>query len=95
MPRPINYALDRSDSYQGVQAQLLDLIDAHLPDPKPAETVTDEFGFAVFDWTLATAPGKNTVTIEVVGSERPPLVLEAEGVHTPLRQRNPRREIFR
>lgn len=61
----------------------------------PAETVTDEFGFAVFDWTLATAPGKNTVTIEVVGSERPPLVLEADGVYAPIRQRNPRREIFR
>ena len=61
----------------------------------PPEAVTDEFGFATFDWTLATQPGKNTVTIEVVGSERPPLVLEAEGVFMPIRQRNPRREIFR
>jgi hypothetical protein len=31
MPRPINYVLDRSDSYTGVQDQLLGLIDAHLP----------------------------------------------------------------
>ena len=35
MPRPIHFVLDRADSYQGVQAQLLDLIDPHLPDPKP------------------------------------------------------------
>jgi hypothetical protein len=62
---------------------------------EPSETGTDEFGFGVFDWTLATTPGKNTLTIEVVGSDRPPLVLEATGVHTPIRQRNPRREIFR
>jgi len=62
---------------------------------EPAETVTDELGFAVFDWTLATTPGKNTVTIEVVGSEQPPLVIEADGVYAPVRQRNPRREIFR
>ena len=61
---------------------------------EPAETLTDEFGFAVFNWTLATTPGKNTATVEVVGSERPPLVIEAEGVRMPIRQRNPRREIF-
>lgn len=36
MPRPINYVLDRSDSYRGVQDQLLGLIDAALPDPKPS-----------------------------------------------------------
>jgi hypothetical protein len=35
MSRPIRFVLDRADSYQGVQAQLLDLIDPHLPDPKP------------------------------------------------------------
>ena len=35
MARPIHFVLDRADSYQGVQAQLLDLIDPHLPDPKP------------------------------------------------------------
>jgi hypothetical protein len=50
MPRPINYALDRSLSYQGVQAQLLDLIDAHLPDPKPTrgETRTGALNFSLF-----------------------------------------------
>jgi hypothetical protein len=41
MPRPINYALDRSASYEGVQRQLLDLIDAHLPEPKPTPEVTE------------------------------------------------------
>lgn len=35
MARPIHFVLDRADSYQGVQAQLLNLIDPHLPDPKP------------------------------------------------------------
>lgn len=35
MTRPIHFVLDSGPSYQGVQNQLLDLIDAHLPDPKP------------------------------------------------------------
>ena len=35
MSRRIHFVLDRADSYQGVQAQLLDLIDPHLPDPRP------------------------------------------------------------
>jgi hypothetical protein len=50
MPRRINYALDRSDSYQGVQAQLLDLIDAHLPDPKPkrGDAVEGALNFSLF-----------------------------------------------
>jgi hypothetical protein len=33
MSRPINFVLDRSDSYAGVQDQLLGLIDAQLPTP--------------------------------------------------------------
>ncbi|MCU0283153.1 MAG: hypothetical protein MUD13_04535 [Candidatus Nanopelagicales bacterium] len=33
MPRPLRYVLDRAESYQGVQRQLLDLIDAHMPEP--------------------------------------------------------------
>ncbi|MGB7983405.1 MAG: hypothetical protein WCF36_21715 [Candidatus Nanopelagicales bacterium] len=36
MPRPIHFVLDRAGSYQAVQSQLLDVIDPHLPDPKPA-----------------------------------------------------------
>ncbi|MCU0300036.1 MAG: hypothetical protein MUF35_00340 [Candidatus Nanopelagicales bacterium] len=32
MPRPIQYVLDRAESYQGVQRQLLDLIDGHMPE---------------------------------------------------------------
>ena len=50
MSRPINFVLDRSESYQGVQQQLLDLIDAHLPDPKPArgDYVKGALNFALF-----------------------------------------------
>jgi hypothetical protein len=35
MPRPIHFVLNPADAYLGVQTQLLDLIDAHLSDPKP------------------------------------------------------------
>lgn len=35
MPRPIRYVLDPGPSYEGVQSQLLDCIDTHLPGPKP------------------------------------------------------------
>jgi len=62
---------------------------------EPAEQDADQFGFGAFSWTLATTPGKNTVTIEVVGSDKPPLVLEATGVSQPIRQRNVRRDYFR
>jgi len=50
MPRPINFALDRSVSYEGVQRQLLDLIDAHLPEPKPkrGEPVAGAVNFSLF-----------------------------------------------
>jgi hypothetical protein len=50
MPRPINYALDRTESYQGVQGQLLDLIDAHLPAPPPTrgDPRTGALNFSLF-----------------------------------------------
>ena len=35
MSRRIRFVLDRAESYEGVQDQLLNLIDAHLPEPKP------------------------------------------------------------
>jgi hypothetical protein len=61
---------------------------------EPAELVTDEFGYVVFDWTLATAQGENRLEIRVEGSTKPPLVLTAVGTRDPLRQRNPLRFIF-
>ncbi len=61
----------------------------------PAEPVTDSFGLLVFDWTLSTTPGKNTLRVEIEGSEQPPLILEATGSILPNRQRNPRRDLFR
>jgi hypothetical protein len=61
---------------------------------EPAELLTDEFGFVVFDWTLATAQGENTLEVRVKGSTRPPLVLTAVGTRDPPRQRNPLRFIF-
>lgn len=35
MGRPLHHVLDPVESYQGVQAQMLGIIDEHLPDPKP------------------------------------------------------------
>ena len=35
MGRPINFVLHDAHTYQAVQKQLLDLVDAQMPDPKP------------------------------------------------------------
>jgi len=59
------------------------------------EAVTDEFGFAITDWLLASTPGANTLTVRIEGSVRVPLVIEAVGTLDPVRGRNSRREIFR
>jgi hypothetical protein len=50
MGRPINFVEDRSVVYAGVQGQLLDLIDRHLPDPKPTRGAyrDDALNFSLF-----------------------------------------------
>ncbi len=60
----------------------------------PANPVSDAFGFIVVDWTLATAPGENTMTVAIPGSRRPPLVITAVGVRSPPRHRNFRDLLF-
>lgn len=58
------------------------------------QTHTDAFGSIVLNWTLATTPGANTLTVEVEGSARPPLVVEAVGTAPPTRSRNPKIFLF-
>ena len=78
-------------SYEGVTVRF----EASGDGAATPEAVTDEFGFAVTDWRLASAPGPNTLTVRIDGSAREPLVVEAVGTRDPVRGRNSRREIFR
>ncbi|HEX6886632.1 MAG TPA: hypothetical protein VF143_00890 [Candidatus Nanopelagicales bacterium] len=49
MSRPIQFVLDRAESYQGVQAQLLDLIGAHLsPQPQRGDYERGALNFCLF-----------------------------------------------
>jgi hypothetical protein len=56
---------------------------------EPASTVTDPFGFVVANWRLATTPGPNQLRVQIEGSGRPPLIINAIGVPIPTRQRDP------
>lgn len=38
MPRPIAFVLNETATYEAVESQLMGLVDAHLPDPKPVRT---------------------------------------------------------
>ena len=59
-----------------------------------SSVLTDEFGFAVVEWTLASAPGPNRLTVSIPGSLRPEVVIDAVGSRSPARQRNLRRQLF-
>ena len=51
MPRPISFVLNDTQTYDAVQDQLFNLIDKHLPDPKPERHrgyVKGDVNFAVF-----------------------------------------------
>ena len=56
--------------------------------------LSDDFGLAVVEWTLATAPGPNRLTVSIPGSLQPEVVIEAFGSRAPARQRNLRRQLF-
>ncbi len=56
--------------------------------------LSNEFGFAVVEWTLASAPGPNRLTVSIPGSMQPEVVIEAVGSRSPARQRNYRRQLF-
>ncbi len=59
MPRPIHYVLDRAGSYQGVQSQLLELIDPHLPEPHP--TREPEYRRGALNFCLFIRPRADVV----------------------------------
>ena len=61
---------------------------------EPANPVSDSFGFITVNWTLASKPGPNQMTVRVEGSTQPPLLIEAVGVLSPPRHRNIRRLLF-
>jgi hypothetical protein len=76
---------DNQVPYAGVRVKLTASGDGVV---NPSEAVTDAAGFIVARWRLATQLGPNQLHVEVVGSGRPPVVVDAVGVLTPHRQRN-------
>lgn len=72
--------------YEGIPVKLTASGDGVV---EPATTTTDGFGFIAATWRLATKPGPNQLRVEIEGSERPPLIIEAIGVPIPTRQRDP------
>ncbi len=87
----IHVADDNQLYYEGVRVKLTASGDG-VVDPAVAET--DPTGYVVANWRLATTPGPNQLKVEIEGSERPPLVIDAVGVHVPGRQRDPFPFIF-
>jgi hypothetical protein len=77
--------------YEGIRVKLTASGDGVV---QPAVTQTDSFGFVVANWRLATEPGPNQLRVEIEGSERPPLIIDAVGVRIPRRQRDPFPFIF-
>jgi hypothetical protein len=87
----IHVADDNQLAYEGVPLKLTASGDGVV---QPATARTDAFGFVVAAWRLATQPGPNQLRVEIEGSERPPLIIDAVGVRIPRRQRNPFPFIF-
>ena len=94
-PMPFPYFIQVFDdnflAYKDVPFDITVSGDGRVDPPNP---VSDAFGFIVIDWTLATAPGLNTMTVAIPGSARPPLVITAVGVRSPPRHRNFRDLLF-
>jgi hypothetical protein len=87
----IHIADDNQLVYEGVPVKLTASGDGVV---EPATTQTDAFGFVAANWRLATEPGLNQLRVEIAGSERPPLIIDAVGVRIPRRQRDPFPFIF-
>lgn len=77
--------------YQDVRFNITVSGDGRADPPNP---VSDSFGFITVNWTLASQPGPNQMTVRIEGSTRPPLVIEAVGVLSPPRHRNVRQLLF-
>ena len=60
----------------------------------PPNPISDSGGFITVNWTLASKPGPNQMTVQIEGSTRPPLVIDAVGVLSPPRHRNVRKLLF-
>jgi hypothetical protein len=60
----------------------------------PPNPVTDAFGLASVEWTLASEPGGNRLSVQVEGSSRPAVVVDAVGTNEPHRHRNVRPFLF-
>jgi hypothetical protein len=94
-PMPLPFVVQVTDpdglSYEGIPVRMTPSGDGSV---SPQQGFTDGFGTVLLDWTLASAPGRNTLKIEVVGADRPPIELEAYGTIIPERQRNRRREVL-
>ncbi len=94
-PMPFPYFIlvfdDNFLAYKDVPLEITVSGDGSVDPPNP---VSDAFGFIVVDWTLATSPGENTMTVTIPGSQRPPLVITAVGVRSPPRHRNFRDLLF-
>lgn len=95
--RPLPYAIlmqildDNLLAIGGVEVRFEPSADGRV---SADSVLSDEFGFAVVEWTLATAPGPNRLKISIPGSLQPEVVIEAFGSRSPARQRNLRRRIF-
>ena len=94
-PMPFPYFFQVFDHnfliYQDVRFNITVSGDGRVDPPNP---LSDSFGFITLDWTLASQPGPNQMTVQIEGSKRPPLVIEAIGVLSPPRHRNVRRLLF-
>ena len=77
--------------YQDVRFNITVSGDGRADPPNP---LSDSFGFITVNWTLASKPGPNQMTVQIEGSTRPPLVIEAVGVLSPPRHRNVRKLLF-
>ena len=90
--KPLPYQLvfhvadDNQLYYPGIPVRLTASGDGEV---EPAVTATDQFGFVVANWRLASEPGPNQLRVQIEGSEQPPLVIDAIGVRIPTRQRDP------
>ena len=94
-PMPFPYFIQVfDDNFLGYKDVPLEITVSGNGRVDPANPVGDAFGFIIVDWTLATAPGENTMTVAIPGSQRPPLVITAVGVRSPPRHRNFRDLLF-
>lgn len=94
-PMALPFVVEVSDPdgmlYEGVPVKITPSGDGSV---SPSESFTDQTGAVLFEWTLASRPGRNTVSIEVIGSDQPPIEIEAYGTIMPVRERNLLREVL-